>query len=205
MTQPVDPSLSTLTAHGLKLALFHSRVFSIYSHLTKRERVVLYSLSKDCAARGPICEIGSYLGASACALAAGVVDGGVRNPVVCVDTWQNEGMSEGARDTWTTFASNTAPYSDVVRPIRGRSYEVAIEADAAAGAPCEMIFFDGDHSDEGIQRDWEAYRPRLAPGAIVVFHDIGWAEGVQRILSRTVKAEVAWSRQLPNLFWGGLR
>jgi predicted O-methyltransferase YrrM len=35
----------------------------------------------------------------------------------------------------------------------------------------DFIFIDGDHSYDGLRGDWEAWRPLLAPGAIVALHD----------------------------------
>ena len=40
-----------------------------------------------------------------------------------------------------------------------------------AAVPLDFVFFDGDHSYEGMQEDWTAWRPHLAPGAIACFHD----------------------------------
>ena len=37
--------------------------------------------------------------------------------------------------------------------------------------PTDFIFFDGDHSWEGIESDWLAWGPILKPGCIVAFHD----------------------------------
>lgn len=40
-----------------------------------------------------------------------------------------------------------------------------------ATLPLDFIFFDGDHSREGLEEDWQAWRPHLAPGCIACFHD----------------------------------
>lgn len=202
---PTNLSSFAVGIHAMRLAWWHRRVFGIRSHLTKKERVVLYALAKACGRRGPICEVGSYVGASACALAAGVRDSRAEAVVVCVDTWSNDAMTEGPRDTWTEFSENTADYRQIIRPVRGLSAETADAAAKAAGAPWSLLFLDGDHSEEGVRRDWAAYRPHLAPGAIVAFHDIGWADGVQRVVAEEVSSRLAWERRLPNLFWGELR
>jgi predicted O-methyltransferase YrrM len=36
----------------------------------------------------------------------------------------------------------------------------------------DYLFIDGDHSEEGIKKDYSDYSKYLAPGAIVAFHDI---------------------------------
>jgi predicted O-methyltransferase YrrM len=38
--------------------------------------------------------------------------------------------------------------------------------------PIDMLFIDGDHTYEGVKRDFELYRPLLKPGGIIAFHDV---------------------------------
>lgn len=40
------------------------------------------------------------------------------------------------------------------------------------GNPIDFLFIDGDHSFEGVKKDWEMYSPLVRPGGMVVFHDI---------------------------------
>lgn len=42
----------------------------------------------------------------------------------------------------------------------------------AAGEPFDFLFIDGDHSYEGVRRDFEMYSPLVRPGGHVAFHDI---------------------------------
>lgn len=182
----------------------HPQAVQLKTHLTRPEQALLYEWAAA-AGEAPILEIGSYLGASACTLAAGLRDGGRRGPLFCVDTWQNEGMAEGTCDTWQVFQENTREYRDLIVPVRGRSHAVAEQVAAAARRPLALVFFDGDHSEEGVAGDWKAYRPLLASGAIVAFHDISWAEGVRTVVPREVLPCLRWSRSLPNLVWGEFR
>ena len=126
-------------------------------------------------------------------------------PVHCVDTWQNHGMTEGARDTWTEFSRNIRSWGDKVRPHRGWSHELAAGLAGELAPGLSLVFFDGDHSYDGVRRDWESFRPLLAPGAVVAFHDVGWAEGVQRLVAEAVEPRAAWAGRLPNLYWAQLR
>jgi predicted O-methyltransferase YrrM len=41
-----------------------------------------------------------------------------------------------------------------------------------AGRKLDLLFIDGDHTYEGVKRDWEMYSPLVREGGIVVFHDI---------------------------------
>lgn len=38
-------------------------------------------------------------------------------------------------------------------------------------APADFVFIDGDHSWAGIERDWLAWSPLVAPGALIALHD----------------------------------
>lgn len=188
----------------LRLALVHRGVLGIRSHLTASERAILYRLAYHYGGDG-VLEIGSYLGASAAVLAAGLTDGHATARLTCVDTWLNDTMSEGSRDTWETFQGNTVRYRERIDAVRGLSAESAPRVAAGLARPLSLVFFDGDHSYEGIRRDWEAYAPLVGPGGVVAFHDVGWAEGVQRVVAEQVLPRAEWSRQLPNLLWARLR
>jgi predicted O-methyltransferase YrrM len=45
----------------------------------------------------------------------------------------------------------------------------------------DFLFLDGDHSEAGVQRDWEEWHRFVAPGGVVAFHDAavfpgGWTQ-----------------------------
>ncbi|MCU0561207.1 MAG: class I SAM-dependent methyltransferase [Desulfobacterales bacterium] len=40
------------------------------------------------------------------------------------------------------------------------------------GRPIDFLFIDGDHRYEGVKTDFALYRPLMAPGGAVAFHDI---------------------------------
>jgi predicted O-methyltransferase YrrM len=155
----------------------------------------LYSKARRLAPGNVVVEIGSYLGASSTFLAAGAVECG--SVVYCVDTWQNEAMSEGARDTWEEFQTNTLRFAQTIRPLRARSVEAARQF-------CErvdLLFVDGDHGYEGVVMDIVSWVPKMKVGAWLLMHDFGWAEGVQRAIEEIVRpAEVSARQCLPNLY-----
>lgn len=41
-----------------------------------------------------------------------------------------------------------------------------------AGEKLDVLFIDGDHSYEGVKRDFELWSPLVRPGGIILFHDI---------------------------------
>jgi predicted O-methyltransferase YrrM len=158
-----------------------SNCFDIFTHLTRKERLLLYKLALSLPQNCTALEVGSYLGASACFLASGVKERHGR--VFCVDTWKNEEMSEGLRDTFSEFQANVKPYEDVIIALRGKSDNVAEEFNEGI----DLLFIDGGHSYEAVKADVEAWFPKLNVNAIVIFHDYQWAEGVQRVVDERVR------------------
>ncbi len=173
---------------------------AIFTHLTKEEKLRLYELAKNTSGKVFV-ELGSYVGASSCFIAKGIRASNKSGKLYCVDTWQNEGMAEGFRDTYEEFINKTSHYKDIILPLRGNSVEVAKEFKKKV----DFLFVDCDHSYEGVKSDVEAWFPKLNPGAIVIFHDIGWAEGVQKVVAEKVSPVVKNENRLPNMYWAWLK
>ncbi len=173
------------------------KAFNINSHLTIEEKIQLYKISRNL---NFIAEIGSFTGASAnCFLAH--EKHSKNKKVICIDTWNNDAMSEGLRDTWDEFCTNTNNISQKIIPIRGYSNEV-VQKVSNITKYFDLLFIDGDHSYEGVKRDWENYKSFLKPSSIIVFHDYGWASGVKRVVHEDVIHTVSISHYLPNMWWG---
>lgn len=168
----------------------------IFSHLTAAERDKLTELARRLPKGAVAVEIGSYLGASACALAEGLQDIGGR--LFAIDTWTNLAMSEGPRDTFADFRRNTASYGETIQPIRGTSLDVA----PSFPRTIDFLFVDADHSYEAVRADLEAWRPHLARAALVVMHDYGWAEGVRRAVRDSLAPyQLEGGHRLGELYW----
>jgi|TARA_Y100000310_G_scaffold344180_1_gene455571 predicted O-methyltransferase YrrM len=172
---------------------------AIFSHLTSLERVALYQLAGSRPMKSVV-EIGSYLGASAYAFAAALERRDCDGKVYCIDTWSNEAMSEGQRDTMVEFQLNTAVHSSSIVTIRGHSTSVVEQVEQCA-KKIDLLFIDADHSYEGCLADWKAYSSLLADDAIVVIHDVGWAEGVKRVVDTEVRPLADREGCLPNMWW----
>lgn len=172
---------------------------AIFTHLTPDEKQALLTLSKGLKQNSVLVEIGSYLGASSCFISMGAKN--KNNKLYCVDTWQNDAMTEGKRETFDVFKENTSDFSDIIQPLQGKSDEVAAKFDKQI----DFIFFDGDHNYEGIKTDWEKWSPKLKSGSVVVFHDWGWAEGVVKVINENVKPRVEKENTLPNMYWAWIK
>jgi predicted O-methyltransferase YrrM len=65
--------------------------------------------------------------------------------------------------------------SQSLHVIRADSHDVSTVEDVRRrlpGGKVDFLFIDGDHSYEGVRRDFELYSPLAAAGALVAFHDI---------------------------------
>jgi predicted O-methyltransferase YrrM len=176
----------------------HAQAWRIFTHMTKQELLALYRLVLNLSSGSIIVEIGSYLGASTCFLAAGASELGGK--VYCVDTWQNEGMTEGSRDTFSIFYRNTTKYRNFIKPLRGKSIQIA----ESFSEKIDLLFIDGDHSYEGTKSDVESWLPHLKSGGLVIMHDSGWAEGVKRVINENIEPMIQKKGELPNMYWAWL-
>ncbi len=167
----------------------------IFTHMTKEEKHKLYELALRSSGKVFV-EIGSYLGASSCYIAEAIQSDPSKR-LYCVDTWENDGMAEGARDTFDEFCSNTSSYADTIVPLRGKSLEVA----QMFNFGIDYLFVDADHSYEAVKADMLAWLPKLNPGAMVICHDTGWAEGIQKAVEEVIAPVSINHDTLPNMYW----
>lgn len=170
---------------------------SIHTHMTAKELDVLYRLALDVQPGGRVLEVGSYLGASSCHLAAALSrhDG----HLYCVDTWGNETMPDGVRDTFEEFRRNTAGVAASITMIRKRSHDL-VAGDVQL--PLDLIFIDADHSYRAVKRDVAIVSGWLRDGGVMAFHDATFFEGVSRVIGETL-ATGKWQLMghLDNLLW----
>jgi len=172
------------------------RARQIHTHLTDKEKMLLKRLAGKVPKDGVILEVGSYLGASACFLALGAKKRGQR--IYCVDTWQNDAMSEGKRDTFAKFLKNIESFNDKIVPLRGVSEDIAKTFDKKI----HLLFIDADHSYEGCSFDIKNWFPHLNKNSIVIFHDYGWANGVRQAVAEYVEPIKKRPAQVfENMYW----
>lgn len=59
--------------------------------------------------------------------------------------------------------------------VRGDSHDAAVVdhiKGLLGGRSLDLLFIDGDHSYDGVRRDFESYQSLVRPGGIIAFHDI---------------------------------
>ncbi|MEU6327110.1 class I SAM-dependent methyltransferase [Streptomyces sp. NPDC047049] len=148
------------------------------------EGLALYAAAAEAAALGlPLVEVGTYCGRSTILLADAARTAGVM--AVTVD--HHRGSEEqqpgweyhdptvvdpevGRMDTLPTFRRtlHAAGLEDQVIALVGRSPQAA----AVWQAPAGLVFIDGGHTDEHATADYEGWAPHVAPGGLLVIHDV---------------------------------
>jgi hypothetical protein len=136
----------------------------IPSAITDEEAAVLAEIAKG----KYVLEMGAHYGFSTVILAR------TARSVVSVD-WHHGDPLAGTGDTEAIFRANLRSHGveDLVDVRVGRFEDVL---PALKGQVFEVIFLDGDHSREAVERDINLALPLLAPGGTLVFHDYGRTE-----------------------------
>ena len=112
-----------------------------------------------------VVEIGSYRGRSTLALAQGLKDGYGGN-VIAIDPHYNaDGYCKQDADIMDANIGESGLQN--IQQIRALSQHVAGEVPTYI----DMLWIDGDHSPEGVMRDFELYAPRIKQGGIIALHD----------------------------------
>ena len=169
------------------------RYHEISTHLTNDEKIVMYLLASKLWRSAVAVEIGSFLGASACFLALGL---GRKGRLYCVDTWTNDAMDEPRRDTFTAFTRNVRHFRRAIIPLRGTSVAMA----NTFNNTIDLLFIDGDHSYRQCLNDWQSWNRFLGTGAVVAFHDSGWAEGVMKVMRECVSPIAKREVHMNNMY-----
>lgn len=144
------------------------RVMAVEGMISEAEAKALMRLAAEVPAEACIVEVGSYRGRSTTALALGA-DGA---PVYAIEPHESfsglYGGEFGPADRRAFFANLLR--AGVVERVRlvNLSSEVASEGWTR---PIGLLWIDGDHSEEGVRRDFEAWARYLRPGGLVAFHD----------------------------------
>ena len=158
-------------------------IYEIPTYTNNHELNSLYKLAAALPRGARVLEIGSHLGASSCYLAAGLAQ--VGGQLLCVDTWQNDAMPDGRKDTMAIFQKNIYPLRHLITPLRKNSQDLTA---ADLQSHFDLIFIDGDHSYEAVRQDFELLQSWLAPGGLIAFHDFAHEhhEGVTRLLGEAL-------------------
>ena len=124
-----------------------------------------------------IVELGSHYGCSLFAFAQAIKDANLDGEMIAVDTWKGDVHSGFYGEEVFSLVGRTlaARFSSVPIRLLRTSFDDAL-AEVPRGS-IDLLHIDGCHEYEAVRHDYEAWRDRLAPDAIVLFHDIALSSG----------------------------
>jgi len=118
-----------------------------------------------------VVELGTHSGNSYFTFCQSVKEFSLSTKCYAVDTWQGD-LHAGIYDSTLyekVHAHNNAHYQNFSRLMR-MTFDTALEY--FADSSIDLLHIDGLHTYDAVRHDFETWLPKLAPGAIVLFHDI---------------------------------
>jgi hypothetical protein len=128
-------------------------------------------------------ELGTHSGNSYFSFCQAVIEAGLSTKCYAVDTWQGDEHAGKYNDEIFSKvnAHHQERYAGLSRLLRMTFDDAASYfADESIG----LLHIDGLHTYEAVSHDFEKWLPKLAPGAVVMFHDTNVRErdfGVWRL------------------------
>ena len=114
---------------------------------------------------GTVVEIGSYCGATTSILAETLRQLG-HGRVYALDLFsRSSGGSHHVPGYSKIFDETMQPYRGWFEKVEGDSKTIPWNQ------PIDVLFIDGDHSEEGVRADLIKYMPYIKPGGLVFLHD----------------------------------
>lgn len=181
----MSEQLSGTGASGVRSMPAEERAFAEAARgfMPSDEGVALWRAATE-APYGPMLEVGSYCGKSACYLGSAVLARG-DTTLFCVDHhrgseenqvgWEHHESDlvdpeTGRIDTLPIFRRTVfdAGLEDVVVAVVGDGPRVA----RLWAMPLSLLFIDGGHGEEPARLDYELWTPHVAPGGFLAIHDV---------------------------------
>jgi Methyltransferase domain len=115
-------------------------------------------------------ELGTHSGNSYFSFCQSVVDSGIGTRCFAIDTWQgDEHAGEYKNEVFDKVNShNLKNYANFSQLLRMTFDEATTKFSAQS---VELLHIDGLHTYDAVRHDFETWLPKLAPGAVVLFHD----------------------------------
>ena len=69
-----------------------------------------------------------------------------------------------------------------------------------SGHHIDLLFIDGDHTYEGVKKDWEMYSPLVRSGGLIVFHDVAGNYGETQVKTfwDTIKTSYSYKEYMAH-------
>ncbi len=120
-------------------------------------------------------ELGVHWGHSYFSFCKAIRESGCATKSYGVDTWQGDEHAGFYNDEvfGHAYRHNDSTYADFSRLLR-MTFDDAV--DYFSDESVELLHIDGLHTYEAVRHDFETWLPKLADGAVVIFHDINVRE-----------------------------
>jgi predicted O-methyltransferase YrrM len=118
-----------------------------------------------------VVELGSYGGFSTCALGLALSRAVPGSKLYAVDTWQGDAQTGGYdEDVYQDFLTKRRALGleDIIVPMR----MTFAEARKKIPSEIDLLHIDGWHTFKAVSNDFKMFRPMVARGGIVMFHDV---------------------------------
>lgn len=115
-------------------------------------------------------ELGTHSGNSYFSFCQSVVEAGISTKCYAVDTWRGDVHAEYYDDDVFigVNAYHQERYAGFSRLLR-MTFDDAVSY--FADESIDLLHIDGLHTYEAVRHDFDTWQPKLAPGAVVMFHD----------------------------------
>lgn len=115
-------------------------------------------------------ELGTHYGHSYFSFCQSVGEACLPTKCFAVDTWQGDAHAGQYDDEIfaKVYAHHQKHYAGFSQLLRMTFDEAAVHF---ADQSIELLHIDGLHTYEAVRHDFETWLPKLAPGAVVMFHD----------------------------------
>jgi predicted O-methyltransferase YrrM len=131
-------------------------------------------LARLAAGRRTVVEIGTYEGSSAIMFVRAMDPEATLH---LIDSYEGNALLFGWRGT---ERASRRVIERATRERGGPHAEWHIARSGAVAArwarPIDLLFIDGDHSEEGTRSDWDAFSPHVVVGGVVIFHDARYGQ-----------------------------
>ena len=120
-------------------------------------------------------ELGTHTGNSYFAFCQSVVENKIPTKCYAVDTWQgDEHAGQYSNDVFVKVNENNQEHYAEFSLLLRMTFDDAVSS--FADESIDLLHIDGLHNYEAVRHDFETWLPKLASGAVVMFHDINVRE-----------------------------